>query len=74
MKNRSQRGSALNVIDAPKTVTFLMDGDLTKERLMAAAEILSSEANPIDDIFSIAEYCRQAIKGLLIRNLWQYTR
>jgi len=61
-----------NVKPAPKTTEFLMQGKLTKERLTQAGDILSSEISPIDDLFSTEEYCRQAAKGLLIKNLWEY--
>lgn len=61
-----------NVIMAPKTADILMQGDLTKERLNQAGDMIFTESSPIDDLFSTEEYCRQAAKGLLIRNLWEY--
>jgi len=64
---------AENVILAPKTAEILLAGDLTRERLNLAGEMISSEARPINDLFSTAAYCRQAVRGLLIRNLWRYT-
>lgn len=63
---------AENVIRAPETEAILMGGKLTPERLNQAGETISAEARPIDDMFSTAEYCRQAVKGLLIRNLWEF--
>ena len=61
---------AENVIKAPKTAEILLAGVLTPERLERAGEMIGTEARPIDDMFSTKEYCRQAVKGLLIRNLW----
>lgn len=63
---------AEHVITAPKTADILLAGELSKERLEQAAEMISMEAQPIDDMFSTEEYCRQAVRGLLIRNLWEY--
>ncbi len=63
---------AENVITAPKTAAILMAGDLTPERLYQAGDMISTEVRPIDDMFSTEAYCRQAVRGLLIRNLWEY--
>lgn len=63
---------AENVISAPKTAAILMDGELTEQRLNEAGEMIANEVRPIDDMFSTESYCRQAVKGLLIRNLWEH--
>lgn len=63
---------AENVITAPQTADILLEGEFTQERLEQAAEMISTEARPIDDMFSTEEYCKQAVAGLLIRNLWKY--
>ncbi len=65
---------AEHVITAPKTAEILMAGELTKDRLEQAGDMISTEAQPIDDMFSTEEYCRQAVRGILIRNLWEYVR
>ncbi|MFH2132993.1 MAG: FAD binding domain-containing protein [bacterium] len=65
---------AENVIPAPKAADILMGGELTHARLNQAADMLSTEARPIDDMFSTEAYCRLAVRGLLIRNLWQFVK
>ncbi|MEV4547714.1 FAD binding domain-containing protein [Nonomuraea wenchangensis] len=57
------------VLEAPETAAFLERGPLTGRRLRQAADLLSREARPVDDVRSTARYRRQAVAGLLIRNL-----
>jgi len=65
---------AEQVITAPRTAEILLAGELTQQRLATAAEMISTEARPRDDLYSTRDYCREALKGLLIRNLWQYCK
>ncbi|MGW0809993.1 FAD binding domain-containing protein [Nonomuraea sp. NPDC002799] len=61
------------VLEAPETAAFLERGPLTEQRLRQAADLLSREARPIDDVRSTARYRRQAVAGLLNRNLLSHT-
>ena len=63
---------APTVIFAEKAAVHLMAGPLSEERLMEAGQLAHDECQPVDDIFSTADYCRKLIRGLLIRNLWPH--
>ena len=63
---------APTIVRAPKTEEFLMDGSLTEERVLAAADRLVDECSPIDDVRATATYRKKLVRGLLIRGLWPY--
>jgi CO/xanthine dehydrogenase FAD-binding subunit len=40
--------------------------------LLWAGDTAHDECSPIDDIRSTATYRRKLVRGLLVRNLWQF--
>ena len=62
---------APTVIRASETEKILIGKELIQENICHAAEIAKSEARPIDDIRSNAEYRREMVAVLLSRGLTQ---
>jgi xanthine dehydrogenase small subunit len=63
---------APTVILAPNTAAALMAGPFDEAALLRAGDIAHDECSPIDDIRSTAAYRRKLVRGLLVRNLWQF--
>jgi CO/xanthine dehydrogenase FAD-binding subunit len=64
---------APTVIRAPLTEEHLIGKELSEQTINEAANMLSSEARPIDDIRSLAEYRREMVGVLLKRGIANIT-
>lgn len=60
---------APTVVRAPRTEEYLLGRELTEQVITEAAEIVTEEARPIDDIRSIAVYRKEMVGVLLKRGL-----
>jgi len=63
---------APTVIFAARSAEILMDGALTEDKVMEAGRLAAEDCSPIDDIRASANYRRHLIRGLMVKNLWQY--
>ena len=65
---------APTAILALHTAEYLTEGKLTEDRVIEAGKLAAEASRPIDDIRATAAYRRHLVKGLIVRNLWQYTQ
>lgn len=65
---------APTVVRAPRTEELLTGRKLTSDTIAAACELIKTEARPIDDIRSTAEYRREMVGVLLKRGLEETAR